>query len=247
MKKREQKIFIHDANNPNSVSSNHVYDIKPGKAGSLWIGTFGGGVESFNPATGQFRRYKQDSTHILTGTDSIYCLYPDHNDNLWIATGNKGIIKLNTATGKVSQFRHDATDTNSLASNGTAFINGNKKAIWIGTRVGLDRLEPASGKFHHYLSGSSVPGMLTDRKGVTWAGTQDGLFKYDSVTNNFKLFKITGMKIGRVISLNTDKNDDIWISSGNSIIEIKSDRKHLAFYNGDNGVHANPGLKIMII
>ncbi|MEW6511068.1 MAG: two-component regulator propeller domain-containing protein [Bacteroidota bacterium] len=80
-------------------------------------------------------------------------------------------------------FRHDAVDTttlsddqvNALAEDGT----GN---LWVGTRVGLDRLNPFTGRVTRFVldrsmaterAGTFVTSLLVDREGTLWIGTQE--------------------------------------------------------------------------
>ena len=53
--------FKFDINNPYSISDNRVYKIFRSKDGLFWIGTFGGGLNCFNPANGKFNRYPINS------------------------------------------------------------------------------------------------------------------------------------------------------------------------------------------
>jgi signal transduction histidine kinase len=103
----------------------------------------------------------------------------------------------------------------------------------------MDKLEIASAKFSHYLQGMYVSSVLIDGKGTVWAGTSQGLYEYDAGKNSFILFNDPAVQIGKVISLNADKNDNIWISAGVAIFKIKSDRKHITVYGVNNGAHSN--------
>ena len=70
--------------------------------------------------------------------------------------------------------------------------------IWIATWVnGLDRLDPASGKFKHFkhdpndpgsLSSDTVRSILEDHDGIIWIGTMGGLDRYDPVQKNLTLY-----------------------------------------------------------
>ncbi|HYK46837.1 MAG TPA: two-component regulator propeller domain-containing protein [Parafilimonas sp.] len=231
-----QRIFVHDSNNSNSLSNNVVTDIKPDWGGNLWIGTLGGGLDEFNLVTNQFTHINTN-VHSATGRDSIGILYPDVAGNLWIGTVTAGLIKRDKTTGKLFHFMHDSNDTNSVAGNGIISITGNKKNLWVSTQAGLDKLEMASGKLTHYLHGIQASGVVIDGKGIVWAGTSNGLYEYDTGKNSFILFNDPAVQIGRVISLNADKNDNIWISSGTSIFLLKSDRKHIIMY-ANNNLHA---------
>ncbi len=233
-----QKVFVHNPNNSNSLSNNVVYDMIPDKNGRVWIGTVGAGLDRFDPATNKFTKHHFNDS--IKGTDSIQVLYADVSGNLWIGTQNAGVVKIDKETEKVLLFKYIANDSSrGLVSNGIAFITGDRNAAWVATRYGLDKIETASGRVVHYLPANFISSVLIDNTGIIWAGTQDGLYEYNSGENTFTRFKIPGIEIRKVISLNKDKKDNIWISSTNVIIEIKNDRNHVRIYNADNGIHAN--------
>src|SRR5690606_4350574 len=79
-----------------SLSDDNIYAIHIDRAGVLWIGTYGSGLNRLDPATGEFTRY--DARDGLSSDRVISILEDGHPDdptpgNLWIATG-LGISKL---------------------------------------------------------------------------------------------------------------------------------------------------------
>jgi signal transduction histidine kinase/ligand-binding sensor domain-containing protein len=235
----KEVLFAHDPLNPNSLINNSITDIEPDGNGSLWIGLWKGGLEKLNPVTNQFTPYYFDPKNDSTVIDSILVLYQDDYKNLWIGTFLAGLVEMNATTGKCVLFKHDDKDSNSLVQNGIMHITGNKKAIWFVTYGGLDKIEIGSDKFYHYLKGSFVTSVLIDAKGIIWAGTMDGLYKYDSAKNTFLRFKYPSIEFDNINGLIKDKNDNIWISSTKEIVEIKSDRKNIRIFKAENNIDAN--------
>ncbi|MBW4891037.1 response regulator [Mucilaginibacter sp. HMF5004] len=68
--------------------------------GQLWVGTEGGGLLKFEPATGRFKRYT--STDGLP-SNSVLTILVDERNNLWCSTYH-GLANLNTATGKFTNY-----------------------------------------------------------------------------------------------------------------------------------------------
>src|SRR5262245_9528684 len=48
--------YRHDPDNPQSLSDDDITALHEDHAGNLWIGTFGGGLNKFDPAQGVFTR-----------------------------------------------------------------------------------------------------------------------------------------------------------------------------------------------
>ncbi len=46
----EFTTYVHDPKNPNSLSFNYAWTMREGKDGALWISTWGGGLDRFDPA-----------------------------------------------------------------------------------------------------------------------------------------------------------------------------------------------------
>lgn len=81
------KSYKRDSDNPESLTNNTVLTIHEDKYGKLWIGTFGGGLNVFNPKTEKFYAFTEKDG---LSNNVIYGIAEDKNGNLWMST-NKGI------------------------------------------------------------------------------------------------------------------------------------------------------------
>jgi len=90
------KSFKHNPKDPNSLSSNDVRTILLDKNGTLWLGTFGGGLNKFTPPKTEndavkFIHYRQPQG---LANDVVRGILEDDNGYLWIGTSN-GLSKFN--------------------------------------------------------------------------------------------------------------------------------------------------------
>ena len=53
-------VFKHNPSDPTTISANFVLDLFEDAQGFLWIGTYNGGVNKFDPVTERFTRYRHD-------------------------------------------------------------------------------------------------------------------------------------------------------------------------------------------
>ena len=99
------KRYLHDPENPNSISVNFVYNaIHEDSEGHLWIGTYGGGLNMLDPSTGVFTRFINDSEDPTTISDNIvFSIYVDEAGRFWIGTNN-GLNMFYPATGSFRRF-----------------------------------------------------------------------------------------------------------------------------------------------
>lgn len=76
------KNFSNDPSSPYSISNNHVYDIAESEDGKLWVSTFGGGLNKFDPATGRFEHI-EESPHLVEG------IRLDARGNVWMISNGQ--------------------------------------------------------------------------------------------------------------------------------------------------------------
>ena len=130
----------------------------------IWIGTFGKGLDRFDPSSGAFRHYghnAKDETELTN--DTVTAILQDHQGILWVGT-HGGLSRLDSRTGKFIHYRHHANDSASLSNNQVrALYEDRQGALWIGTgspyaddgggpeEGGLNRMNKQTGTFTRYL------------------------------------------------------------------------------------------------
>lgn len=73
--------------NPTSLSAGSVTDIYEDRAHTLWVGTEGGGLNRFDPATETFTRFQNDPQDMTSLPDNaVRVLYEDHAGQFWVGT-----------------------------------------------------------------------------------------------------------------------------------------------------------------
>ena len=139
------KSYRADPDNPNGLSNSFVMCIHSRDScsagavsdGTLWLGTFGGGLNRFDTRTGRFTRYTDKdglSDNILYG---ILC---DDHANLWIST-DRGISKFNIRTENFrNYYSSDGLQGNEF--NGGAYFKNRKGEMYFGGINGLNHFHP---------------------------------------------------------------------------------------------------------
>jgi len=177
-----------------SLSSDVVWLILRDSQDIFWIGTTAG-LNAFDPQTEQFTQYLNDpdNPHSISN-DQIVGLFEDSSGQLWVGTQD-GLNRFDRETGGFTRFYHDPDDPQSLSHNTVfAFYEDPRGRLWIGTYGGgLNRYEPTSGTFQQYrvadgLINDSIYGILADADGNLWISTNNGISKFDPVTEMFKNF-----------------------------------------------------------
>lgn len=251
------RTFRFDRDNPNSLAHNTVHAIHPGRDGVLWLGTTGGGVDRFDPATETFTHHRHDPsspTSLSSNSISRKGLLEDPQGVLWVGTNDSGLNRIDLLTGAVTYFRHDPQNANSLSSNNLESVyQDSERMLWIGTAdAGLNRLDPATGTITRYTSRPEDPHTLPnlrvhavheDRTGRFWVLTNGGLASLDRRTGRFTRHTIaTGLRdaasLNAIKDLHEDAHGVLWLGTeGAGVLKLDPAQGQLVQYKNDP---ANP-------
>ena len=203
------KSFVHDQFNPNSLADNYVECVYADKSGNIWAGTYGFGLDKFDPQTGNFTHYRhsEKDPYSISG-DSITCIIQDRQGFLWIGTNWNGLDRMDPATGKFTHYKYNKNDPTSLSFNQIrALFEDKQGVIWVGTgangpaenpgkKGGLNRFNNNTGTFTRYMHDKNnantlvddrVRAIFEDSHGNFWVGTAgDGLHTMDRASGTFE-------------------------------------------------------------
>ena len=183
------KVYTHRAREAGSLSHGFVRVLHEDVAGALWVGTYGGGLNRFDPESEEVTRYQHDPEDTASlSNDDIRALASDSDGTLWVGTRGGGLCRLDPASGIFHRYRHDPGDAGSLPHDDIRSLHLDSQGrLWIGTYGGgLSRWEPSSGTFvNRRIAPGSPPGgdadqvraLLEDAAGDLWIGTNGGLYR----------------------------------------------------------------------
>ena len=220
--------FVHDANDPNSLSNNIVYTICEDRSGVLWIGTIGGGLNKFDQEQQIFTSYNEE--HDDVDNNILFKVFEDHDGMLWIGSAAGGLNRFNRETGKFTSYLHDPNDPKSLSHNRVISIaEDHLGALWVATLYGgLNRFDKENEEFLHFQHNSELPhslnsefiiSLFADRSGALWIGTQGGgVNKLDREKQKFQhyaynRFDSTGLSSRVVTSLYEGGSGTLWLGT----------------------------------
>ncbi len=195
------RTLKHNPKNDNTLSDDNVYCMYLDHQDILWFGTFGGGLNSYNPKTNQFKHYKHNKEDVNTiSHDWVRIIYEDSNNTMWIGTWGGGLNKFDKKTGVFKRYLPKPGKTNSLNHNIiTALFEDNDGELWIGTYGGgINIYQPKTDDFKSIIHDKNDPNSLSDdhitsfyqdKNGLIWICTYGGgLNAYDKTTNTFERF-----------------------------------------------------------
>jgi len=87
--------YIHNPNNPNSLSGNLVTSLFEDNQGMIWVGTQNTGLNRYDPITRKFLRFRYSPERPYSlSSDMVTCIYQDHAERVWIGTTDAGLNRL---------------------------------------------------------------------------------------------------------------------------------------------------------
>ncbi len=245
---REYTVYKNDPNDSTSISFDDVISLYEDKNGNIWVGTWGGGLNKFNPLTGTFTRYLYNPKNKYGLNDNIiWSITQDNSGNIWLGTQTGGLNKLNFNNNEFTHYKVNSSDTSSKKDNSVRVVYTDKKGnVWAGTDYGLAKYLPAKNKLEFYknkpgdkssLSSNSVTSIYEDNQGNLWIGTYNGLNKFIN-DSTFSLIDINSgdqLNGGNVIySIYEGNNKNLWIGTQAGLVKYNPKENNYKRYTHNN-------------
>lgn len=144
------------------------------RSGNIWFGFENGFCVRY--ANGRFRQFGQQDGI----PEGVLRCFVDSKGRLWIASSNSGLARIDDPNAdqiRVSSYKA----VQGLSSDEVSCVTEDGLGrIYVGTRSGLDRLDPETGRIEHFttadgLANDYVKVSFRDRSGMLWFGTDTGL------------------------------------------------------------------------
>ncbi len=182
--------------NTTYLSNNRVWRIIEDNKGSLWIATYGGGVNIFNPETESFAVYKNTDNENSLSNDNVTTVFKDHKGIIWVGTFGGGLNKWNEKTKSFIRYQHKPENEKSIGNNRIYAINEDSKGrLWIGSKGSLSLYHRKTDEFENFGENDNFPnnvmmGILEDHNGYIWVSTNSGLSKFNPETKKVRNYDI---------------------------------------------------------
>lgn len=154
-----------------------VYSFCLDHTGTLWIGTYAGGVTWLSSLTDRFIHHTPGKAlNLQTGIYGSACV--DKQKCLWIATEGYGLLQYDIVTGEAEFHLIDKKSYSVHNSNVIKAVYAEDDCIWCGTALGeVYRFDLATRRFslfYKYPVELAVYDIVRDTDGNLWVGTSKG-------------------------------------------------------------------------
>jgi ligand-binding sensor domain-containing protein/signal transduction histidine kinase len=163
--------FVHDPSDIATISANVIWTMAESSLtpGVLWVGTIGGGLNRFDPATGLFRTI---TTADGLPNNTIYGILPDDNGNLWLTTGC-GLVRFSPSSETIGTY-HPNRDRQCGEFDLMSYHKSARTGeMFVGEGNGFDSFFPDSVRSSEYVPPVVLTGVKifdTERPGLLASG-----------------------------------------------------------------------------
>jgi diguanylate cyclase (GGDEF)-like protein len=182
--------------------------------GFLWLGSQAGLLrwDGYH-----FHTYESDPEVPGALPDThVRALYIDPHQRLWVGTASGGLARLDPQT---DEFVGVSLGSGKTAGNNiSAIVSDGGDGLLVGTEMGVDHVDGATGKVESLRDGIPKGGayaLLRDHQGALWIGTRSGLLRRaapDAPTEQVPLPNREGIE-PNVTTLYEDASGGIWIGT----------------------------------
>lgn len=140
--------YLNDPNDSLSISDDRAYTILRDTPETLWIGTFGGGLNRFNKKTSEFKRFRYNPNEPSSISDNrVMCVFKDSEGTLWIGTFGGGLNKYNSKTNSFKRYGEREGLTSYIVYG---ILEDKHKNLWMSTNNGIFRFNKENETFMQY-------------------------------------------------------------------------------------------------
>ncbi len=222
--------FLHNPEDPKSLSNNCIKVIYRDSENITWIGTMDG-LNKYQAESGTFDVYIPVPENREDSRNQVETLYRDISGRLWVGT-NDGVFLFDIKTGafkSVEIIKIPASKM--LAYEINSMFEYPRGTIWFGTNLGLFNYDTKSNIWSNpntlnmrYLI-EDIQLVVDNNKVKAWISTQWGLYHYDLQSYQFTAFYSDPEKEGSLSNHATfdmyyDDNKLLWIITHNAGIDI---------------------------
>ncbi len=214
------KAFTHDLEDTSSLAGTNTRSTMTDRQGRIWVGTHK--LSRYNHKKEVFQNFDVSSQNL------IHAIHQDPTGRLWIGGAGFGLRQVNPDTGELVQVLiNNSENKSSLVSNTIhRIIDGRNNDLWIATDKGLERLDVATGEFHHFplsnfltkISDNFVRDIVLDFRGSLWIATAEGVIAFDPEMNSWSHYQHskedpTSIATDDVWTVFQDSQGNIWVGT----------------------------------
>ncbi len=219
----DQEIFEHyesGSERMQQLSNESVWALYKDIQGTIWIGTYFGGVNFFNPEIDFYTFHDlRKGVFFNKPFPVISEMLEDGKGGLFLCTEGEGLIWYKPSSGTYTNYR---VQPNGLTSDNikTGYYDPEKEILYMGTHLGgITMFYPSNGRTRQFpvvnpkLEQSNIVRSIVPYGTGLLVGTYNGIYIFDPANASFRLLS---EKLHQKVSYTVDlkiQGNDLWIGS----------------------------------
>ncbi len=219
------KYYVHNNNDPASISANEVTAVLIDSYDQVWVGTYRGGLDLFNPNTGKFTHFRNNPDDPSTIQHNfILNIFEDSERNLYVGSFI-GLDKYDRKKRTFTRFPYPIIQDGVLS-----MLEDSRGNLWLGTYTGLSFVDKKAYTVINYVHDfndekCAVPDICydfcEDSKGQIWIGAGKGLFRFNRENQQFIRYQTgEGLANQYITGIVEDREGNLWLSTGQNILKM---------------------------
>ncbi|HBY87557.1 MAG TPA: GGDEF domain-containing protein, partial [Colwellia sp.] len=155
---RKVTLFEFDSTSANGLSHNDAGNLMLDRNGRIWIGTWGGGANLYEPETGKFQQFINDPLRMDSiSSNRIQSLFHDKDGGIWLGSYDHGLNRY-LGNNNFEHIKKDDAVESGLSHNRIWDIEDNDgQSLWIATSFGLNLYDKNNKTFSHFFPDPNNP------------------------------------------------------------------------------------------
>ena len=188
--------------------------------GSLWFGTFRGGLAHFR--NGKWTSYTTATSNLAS--NDIWDIKCSRDGKLYLGTLGAGLQVMDIATGESEIYNHGNSPLKEDHVSSLCFSENG--LLYIGHAKGLDVFDPETGTIRAIGSGQldelHVRDIVIDSRGLLWIASNKGIHAYDTSSEKTYSVDVRGNSTNfHTVSVAEDALGGLWVCSNNLLTRVQ--------------------------
>ena len=210
------------------VPSDIIVGSYTARDGSLWFGTYEGGLLKYK--NGQWKNYRTTDEGSALVTNNIWGITEDLYGHIWLGVLGGGAVRIDKNTGKQKSFTTDNsviktvwTNSISTASNGWILLGNSDYFAMINpnTMKVVNGNVPATRDAKAITVSSATSQAVMDSRRLIWLCSAAGVAIYDRKHNHTTLLDMkSGLHGSNAVSVTEDPRHTMWVATDHGVSNI---------------------------
>ncbi|WP_435805415.1 EAL domain-containing protein [Shewanella psychromarinicola] len=244
----QKRVYKHNPQKLNSISTNTLKSLMLDQNGTLWIGTGYSGIDKLNLSHQYFSHFYDDQTDSSGMANMIRTIFRDTQQRLWIGTDGAGLKYLAPHDNQHHYINELfaqslAIPVEQLSLTVHDIVQDKQGLLWFATNVGLftldknntlQQIKPANEQFH---ADTQIRSLAFDDKDRLWIASSQGLYFISEYTNRMMAYNF-GFQADfspfkhQIIKLYFSQGY-LWLGTMGGVVRLSAEGQKLDFLNHD--------------